>query len=139
MADQDSTTNPPPSLSVFSGNITTEIQIPAPLKFLISNLKNLVPHALTADNYAIWRIQILQQFTANGFADHLNGTDSCPVETSSSAAQRWYLIDNNLLSVLFSTISPSILPYVISSKTANEVWQILGRSRAHGINMLGGG
>ncbi|PKU66248.1 Retrovirus-related Pol polyprotein from transposon TNT 1-94 [Dendrobium catenatum] len=127
--DQDSANSLPPSASTLSGNLLTtgELHIPAPLKFLISNLKNLVPHALTGENYAIWRIQILQQFTANGYSGHLLGTTPCPADDSSQESHRWHLIDNNLISALFSTISPPILPYVISSTTALDVWLVLER------------
>ncbi|KAI0495098.1 hypothetical protein KFK09_025245 [Dendrobium nobile] len=127
MADQESANSRPPTSGTLSGDSTTELHILAPLKFLISNIKNLVPNALTADNYAIWRIQLLQQFTANGYAGHLTGISSCPSDETSSDALKWRLIDNNLLSALFSTISPAILPYVISSTTAQDVWHILER------------
>ncbi|PKU83709.1 Retrovirus-related Pol polyprotein from transposon TNT 1-94 [Dendrobium catenatum] len=127
MADQEATsthTNPsqPPS-----GQQSTDLVIPPQLKFLISNIKNLIPHALTADNYAIWRIQVLQQFTANGYAGHLTGASPSPADATSPEALRWHLEDNNLLSALFSTISPSILPYIITATTAQEVWQVLER------------
>ncbi|KAI0491471.1 hypothetical protein KFK09_025731 [Dendrobium nobile] len=39
----------------------------------------------------------------------------------------WRLIDKNLISALFSTISPAVLPYVITSTTAQEVWAVLER------------
>ncbi|PKU62451.1 Retrovirus-related Pol polyprotein from transposon TNT 1-94 [Dendrobium catenatum] len=125
MADQESTnTTTSPHLS---GQPSTDIIIPPQLKFLISNIKNLIPHALTADNYAIWRIQVLQQFTANSYAGHHTGSSPPPADTASSDFNRWQLEDNNLLSALFSTISPAILPYVISSTSAQDVWQVLER------------
>ncbi|PKU82870.1 Retrovirus-related Pol polyprotein from transposon TNT 1-94 [Dendrobium catenatum] len=127
MADQESTnTHPNPSPSL-SGQQSADLTIPPQLKFLISNIKNLIPHALTADNYAIWRIQVLQQFTANGYAGHLTGASPSPADVTSPEALRWQLEDNNLLSALFSTISSSILPYIITSTTAQEVWQVLER------------
>ncbi|KAI0523320.1 hypothetical protein KFK09_005715 [Dendrobium nobile] len=127
MGDQDSANSHPPSSTTISGNNSnnTEIHIPQQLKFLISNIKNLVPNALTTENYAIWRIQLLQQFTANGYTGHLTGSVSCPSNVSSPEYQRWHLADNNLLSALFSTISPPILPYVISCTTAQDVWLVL--------------
>ncbi|PKU80545.1 putative mitochondrial protein [Dendrobium catenatum] len=67
MGDQDSVTSHPPSSINLSGD--SDITIPPSLKFLISHIKNLLPHPLTVENYAIWRLQILQHFTANGFAD----------------------------------------------------------------------
>ncbi|KAI0522396.1 hypothetical protein KFK09_004775 [Dendrobium nobile] len=119
MTDQGSSarqapTTAPPSISDFT--------VPAPLKFLISNLKNLVPTQLTADNYTIWRLQLFQHFTANGFAGHLTGSSVCPSNPTDPNFSGWNLIDKNLISALLSTISTSISPYVISSSTAHEAW-----------------
>ncbi|PKU87826.1 Retrovirus-related Pol polyprotein from transposon TNT 1-94 [Dendrobium catenatum] len=127
MEDQDSTHSRPPSSTALSDDSSPEIHIPPQLKFLISNIKNLVPNALTTENYAIWQIQLLQKFTANGYAGHLTSTTSCPPDTASQASQRWHLADNNLLSALFSTISPTILPYAISYTSAHDVWLVLER------------
>ncbi|XP_028554101.1 uncharacterized protein LOC110105612 [Dendrobium catenatum] len=104
-----------------------ELVLPASLKFIISNFKNLIPHHLTADNYAIWRIQIYQNLTANGYADFLTGKIVPPTDTHSQDYARWRLIDSNLISALFSTISPALLPYVITSSSAHEVWETLER------------
>ncbi|KAI0522702.1 hypothetical protein KFK09_005087 [Dendrobium nobile] len=127
MGDQESANSHPPSSADISGSSSSKLHIPPQLKFLISNIKNLVLNSLTTENYAIWRIQLLQQFTANGYAGHLTGTTPCPSGTTSPESQGWLLADNNLLSALFSTISPPILPYVISCTTAHEVWLVLER------------
>ncbi|KAI0511160.1 hypothetical protein KFK09_011785 [Dendrobium nobile] len=128
MGDQELTTSLPPS----SPNTTdhssfTDLPIPTSLKFLISNIKNLLPHPLTVENYAIWRLQILQQFTATRFAGHLTGKIAPPATDNIKESERWQLVDNNLISALFATISLPILPYVITSTTAQEVWTILER------------
>lgn len=125
MAGQTSAAFTPPPSSLSSP--LADYTIPAPLKFLISNLKTLVPTQLIADNYAIWRLQLLQHFTANGFAGHLSGATPCPAEPSHPDFASLNLVDKNLISALLSTISPSILPYVISSSTAQEVWTVLER------------
>ncbi|KAI0498192.1 hypothetical protein KFK09_021433 [Dendrobium nobile] len=126
MGDQDSATSLPPSSSTIAGN-STELPIPASLKFLISNVKNLIPHPLTVDNYAIWRIQIIQHFTANGYTGHLTSKTPPPSAEISQEHHRWLLVDSNLISALFPTIYPHILPHVINSSTAHNVWTILER------------
>ncbi|KAI0497455.1 hypothetical protein KFK09_020682 [Dendrobium nobile] len=126
MGDQDSINFIPPSSST-QVDLTTTISIPPPLKFLVSNIKNLVPHSLTTETYPIWRIQLLQQFTANGYAGHLTGTVQTPADVTSADYTRWQVIDNNLLSALFSTISQYILPYIITSTTTHEAWTVLER------------
>ncbi|KAI0494689.1 hypothetical protein KFK09_024832 [Dendrobium nobile] len=129
MGDQESANSLPPftsSSSTFqTGSTSNEISIPAPLKFLVSNIKNLIPHPLTAKNYAIWRMQILQHFQANGYSGHLNGDLPAPVDPSTQEHVRWQFMDNNILPALFSTISPSILPYIIFSTTSHAAWSIL--------------
>ncbi|KAI0488556.1 hypothetical protein KFK09_028392 [Dendrobium nobile] len=126
MGDQNSATSIPPSSSTLAGT-STDLPIPASIKFLISNIKNLIPHPLTVDNYAIWRIQIIQHFTANGYEGHLTGKATPPSTEASQEHHRWHVVDTNLISSLFSTISPHILPYIINSSTAQEVWYVLER------------
>ncbi|KAL0918376.1 hypothetical protein M5K25_010380 [Dendrobium thyrsiflorum] len=125
MADQDSAASHPPNSSLSTS--FSDFTVPAPLKFLISNLKNLVPTQLTVDTDAIWRLQLLQHFTANGFAGHLTGETPCPLDSSHPDFNLRRLVDRNLISALLSTISPPppILPYMLSSPTAHDVWAIL--------------
>ncbi|KAI0499146.1 hypothetical protein KFK09_020047 [Dendrobium nobile] len=124
MGDQESSSSLSPTSATLAGT-PTDLAIPVSLKFIISNLKNIIPHSLTPENYAIWRIQIFQHLSANGYADHLTGKTIPPADTTSQEHDRWHLIDNNLISALFSTISPALLPYVITSTIAQEVWSIL--------------
>ncbi|PKU70985.1 Retrovirus-related Pol polyprotein from transposon TNT 1-94 [Dendrobium catenatum] len=115
------------SSSATNNTTSSHISIPPALKFLLNNIKNLAPHQLTPDNYAIWRTQLLQQFTANGYAGYLTGAVSPPPDEHSTDYARWHLEDSNLLSALYSTISQQILPYILTSSTSHEAWQILER------------
>ncbi|XP_020682915.1 uncharacterized protein LOC110099925 [Dendrobium catenatum] len=123
MAEEDSAGSRRTSSAIL--NRDTELIIPPHLKFLISNIKNLVPTSLTIENYSIWRLQLLQHFSANGYGEHLTGQVSCPPDSEESERNRWTLIDRNIVSALLSTISPAILPYVISLRTAHDVWTTL--------------
>ncbi|KAI0496144.1 hypothetical protein KFK09_022451 [Dendrobium nobile] len=124
MADQESNVSSPPVPSA-SSDSSPDYTVPAPLKFLISNLKTLIPDPLSSKNYHIWHIQILQHFSANGFAGYLTGDVSCPPDSSTIDFFKWSLVDRNLISALFSTISPTILPYILASSTAHDVWKTL--------------
>ncbi|KAI0514004.1 hypothetical protein KFK09_010036 [Dendrobium nobile] len=95
-----------------------------PLKFLMSNLKSIVNVQLTSDNYAIWQLQIFKSFSANGFDGYLTGKTTCPTEQNVDY-RLWKLIDQNLVSALISTISPSVLPYIIHLSTSSEIWTTL--------------
>ncbi|PKU87312.1 Retrovirus-related Pol polyprotein from transposon TNT 1-94 [Dendrobium catenatum] len=125
MAETGSTASQRTSTS--TSDMITELTIPPSLKFLVSNIKNLVPTQLVSENYAIWRLQLYQHFSANGFEDHLTDQSSRPPASAVSELKMWTLVDRNLVSALLSTISPSILPYVISLGTAHDVWLTLER------------
>ncbi|KAI0522820.1 hypothetical protein KFK09_005205 [Dendrobium nobile] len=130
MADQgassqtQSTSSQPPNASSLSATMA-DFTVPPPLKFLMSNLKLLVNNQLTVDNYALWRLQIHQAFTANGFEGYISGQLLCPESVSDQ--KLWKLVDQNLISALFSTISPSVLPYILHLKTSHEIWTTLER------------
>ncbi|PKU59521.1 hypothetical protein MA16_Dca026546 [Dendrobium catenatum] len=99
MAEEDSAVSHRTTQS--STGQEAELVIPPHLKFLISNIKNLVPTQLTTENYAIWRLQLYQHFSANGFETHLTGLSICPPEIDTSAHNRWKLIDRNLTSAIY--------------------------------------
>ncbi|XP_020699740.1 uncharacterized protein LOC110112009 [Dendrobium catenatum] len=126
MGDQEASSSLPPN-STNTTSLPNNLSIPVSLKFLISNIKNLIPHPLSPENYAIWRLQVSQNFSANGYSDHLTGKCLPPADSSSAESARWHLIDSHLISALFSTISPPLLPYVITATTSQEVWTELER------------
>ncbi|KAI0522522.1 hypothetical protein KFK09_004901 [Dendrobium nobile] len=104
----------------------TEFVIPPPLKFLMSNLKSIVNLQLNNENYAIWSLQIYKLFAANGFEGYLTGSLAHPDKLEDHAdSQLWRLIDQNLVSALLSTISPSILPYILHLSSTCKIWVTL--------------
>ncbi|KAL0928192.1 hypothetical protein M5K25_000062 [Dendrobium thyrsiflorum] len=105
--------------------------VPASLKFLISNIKNIVPTQLSSDNYAIWRSRVLKLLRANGFSLFLEATAEPPsrlmqtpdgLTVTNPKYNQWLLIDQNLATTLCSTIAPSILPYVLHLESCSAIW-----------------
>ncbi|PKU87515.1 Retrovirus-related Pol polyprotein from transposon TNT 1-94 [Dendrobium catenatum] len=99
------------------------------LKFLISNLKSLVPHQLSMDNYPIWRNQIVKIFKANDFESFLEPplqtfTDQDPLDPESDV-YKWRLTDRNLAAAISSTISATVIPYVMHLESCHEIWTAL--------------
>ncbi|KAI0492290.1 hypothetical protein KFK09_026560 [Dendrobium nobile] len=109
---------------------TSEAAVPTPgispsLKFVISNLKFLVPHALTPDNFPIWSTQIAKLFKANGFAEFLDPKSTTENVDPNQDARTWKITDQNLATAMCSTISPAVLPYVIHLESTQEIWATL--------------
>lgn len=108
--------------------------IPSQLKFLISNIKNLLPIQLTTDNHITWKAQVLKIFSANRFDGYLNGSLPYPSRhllqidgtlLPNPSYQNWQLIDQNLTATLYSTISPPLLPYILTVTTCHDIWTTL--------------
>ncbi|KAI0496002.1 hypothetical protein KFK09_022309 [Dendrobium nobile] len=109
-------------------NPTENSPISHSLKFVVSNLKTLVPHQLSPDNYPIWHHQILKLLRANDFEQFLappthSGNVSDP--DIDSVIKNWKITDQNLQAAVSSTISPTVLPYIIHLDTTHEIWQSL--------------
>ncbi|PKU76067.1 Retrovirus-related Pol polyprotein from transposon TNT 1-94 [Dendrobium catenatum] len=101
------------------------------LKFVLSNLKNTVQNPLSPDNYPLWSSQILKICRANGLESLLDPLSKPPSQTlqrsdglsaPNPAYAQWVLNDQNLAAALCSTISASILPYVLNLDTTSAIW-----------------
>ncbi|KAI0511944.1 hypothetical protein KFK09_012578 [Dendrobium nobile] len=102
------------------------------LKFLMSHIKGVISLTLTAENFPLWRSQVFKLFKANGFEGFLDGSCTCPsslhpTSANEISAQTWNLLDQNLAAALYSVISPSILPYVLSLDHCAEIWDTINR------------
>ncbi|KAI0515851.1 hypothetical protein KFK09_008519 [Dendrobium nobile] len=112
-------------------SISTAPVLSSSLKFVLSNLKNTVPNQLSPDNYPLWRSQILKICRANGLESFLDSQSPIPVKIvirsdGSSASNplyhQWLLNNQNLAAAMCSTISASILPYVLNLETTAAIW-----------------
>ncbi|XP_020697788.1 uncharacterized protein LOC110110577 [Dendrobium catenatum] len=103
--------------------------IPATLKFVVTNLRTLVHLQLQEDNYSLWRAHIEKIFRANRFEKFLEpslfSSSSDSSSTPNSQSSQWILMDQNLAAALCSTISTSILPYVVNLESTAEIWSTL--------------
>ncbi|KAI0522886.1 hypothetical protein KFK09_005275 [Dendrobium nobile] len=114
-----------------ASSVADESTIPANLKFVVSNLRNLVTSPLAPDNFLIWKSQILKTLRANGFLQFLDPNDPPPpqfLQNSDGSSSinpsytQWVLMDQNLSASICATISSSILPYVISLESTAQIW-----------------
>ncbi|KAI0511276.1 hypothetical protein KFK09_011901 [Dendrobium nobile] len=126
------TTSPPGEQSKISASATPVLS--SSLKFVLSNLKNTVQNPLSPDNYPLWSSQILKICRANGLESLLDPLSPVPNKlhhrTNGSTAPnpeyaQWVLNDQNLAASLYSTISASILPYVLNLESTSAIWTTL--------------
>lgn len=121
------------------------VAIPPTLAFLVSNFTSLVNIKLDSSNYLLWKPQVENVMSANGFLGYLDSSILCPSaqtrnangETSANPEYAsWKLIDSQLLSCLTATLSSTTLPYVLGLHSSNQVWSSLSNrynsiSRTH--------
>lgn len=116
--------------------------IPSTLKFIVSNLKNIVQNQLTPDNYSLWRSQITKIFCANGFEIFIYSIFPTPVclqpqldgsNLPNPWHTQWLLTGQNLDAAFCSTISAFVLPYIINLESTSVIWTTL-ETRFHPSN-----
>ena len=121
------------------------VALPTSLVFLVSNFHSFVPIKLDSNNYILWRNQIRNALTANGYFGYVDGSIKCPSETICDSINQevpnpecalWKLVDANLLTCITATISVTILPHLLDLHTTNSIWQFLEQrysslSRSH--------
>ncbi|KAI0492930.1 hypothetical protein KFK09_027206 [Dendrobium nobile] len=119
-----------------SSEPSKEILIPPQLKFFMANVKSMVTVQLTTENHLIWKSQLLKLFTANNFDGYLTGEIPPPAKyiLNSSGNSKinplystWLLIDQHLASAIYSTVSASLLPYILNIESSYEIWLTIER------------
>ncbi|KAI0496279.1 hypothetical protein KFK09_022593 [Dendrobium nobile] len=127
-------TPPAAALTSEAPTTSTDVVIPPTLKFLLANIKNVINVQLLPENYPTWRFAIHKLFAANNFFGYLDGMILCPPKHLLTATRQltlnpqfstWTLIYQNLSVALFSTISLSILPYILMLETSSSIWKTL--------------
>lgn len=92
-----------------ASSVNTDIQIPSSLKFVMSNMRNMITIQLTNENFHLWKPQVVKIFSANGFLGFIDGSATPPrfldneigIATPNSAYTTWILLDQNLSATLF--------------------------------------
>ena len=93
-----------------------------------------VPIKLTRNNFLLWKMQLLPILNCNDLAYIL--TQDPPISTAATSAdnmtenpvyQAWRKKDQQILSILVSSLSETILPCVVGKTTAKEAWEALNK------------
>uniref|UniRef100_A0A2N9HV06 Reverse transcriptase Ty1/copia-type domain-containing protein n=1 Tax=Fagus sylvatica TaxID=28930 RepID=A0A2N9HV06_FAGSY len=134
----------PPSFS--SQNASMQ----APL-LLLSNMSNLMSVKLDSTNFIVWKHQLSSILKAYSMIDFVDGTVPSSTRFLTNAEgilttavnpdfQLWNTRDQALLTLINSTLSPSVLSMVVGHNSAQEVWKTLEQrftstSRANVLNL----
>ena len=116
---------------------------------LLNNMSNLMSTKLDNSNYMIWKLQISAILDAYLVLDHLDGSTAQPnpflvteasVQSVNPVFIAWKNKDKTLLTLLFSTLSFTILAMVVSKSISQEVWNTLeerftSTARANVLNL----
>ncbi|PKU77483.1 Retrovirus-related Pol polyprotein from transposon TNT 1-94 [Dendrobium catenatum] len=110
------------------------VAIPPQLKFFMANVKTMVTVQLNTDNHLIWKSQLLKLFAANNYEGYLTGATEKPAKQIlgidgsvrvNPLFTTWMLIDQHLASAIYSTVSASLLPYILNLESTHEIWTTL--------------
>ena len=117
-----------PEVTKFEGN--KAIAIPHPTAPHSVGLH--VPIKLTRENFLLWKTQLFLLLNYHDLAHIL--TQDPPISTQiadhggiivNTAYQTWWRQDQQVLSLIVTSLSVSDLPYVVGKLTAKEAWSAL--------------
>ncbi|KAA8531065.1 hypothetical protein F0562_005774 [Nyssa sinensis] len=96
------------------------------------SFSHIVTTKLTTDNYLLWKVQTSAYLRGQDLYGYVDGTQPKPPEFLSGSTDSppkinlayslWKRTDQLVLSVLFSSLSDSILGHVLSCSTAQKLW-----------------
>ncbi|KAL4563133.1 hypothetical protein LXL04_027166 [Taraxacum kok-saghyz] len=95
------------------------------------------PIKLTANNFPVWRKQVLATLTGLGLDSYIDGTTEAPSKVLSTdntkpnpAYRAWFRQDQILLGALLGSCSDTIQPIVSSAETSRQAFKRLTESYA---------
>ncbi|XP_073363658.1 uncharacterized protein [Aegilops tauschii subsp. strangulata] len=138
----------------YDSQLSALVAEPRPFHFA-----HLVTVKLSADNYLLWRAQVLPLMRSHYLEGYVDGTLPCPpamvpvpsaaggsVMVSNPAHRRWIAQDQTILGAIQSSLTPSVAGMVVFAATSRDAWatldssfssQSLARSSAIRNNQLG--
>ncbi|PRQ55599.1 putative lyase [Rosa chinensis] len=115
----------------------------------VQNLGPVIPVRLTETNYLLWKSVFLPVLHKYRLLSIVDGSEPCPPEKVLSSSGdlvpndafiSWFERDQQLLIWINSTLSDSVLPYVIGYTHARDLWlnleaRFAGLSQAHLLHL----
>nr|XP_040249587.1 endochitinase A-like [Aegilops tauschii subsp. strangulata] len=116
--------------------LSAPVAEPGPFHFA-----HLVTVKLSADNYLLWRAQVLPLMRSHYLEGYVDGTLPCPpamvpvpsaaggsVMVSNPAHRRWIAQDQAILGAIQSSLTPSVAGMVVFAATSRDAWATLDSS-----------
>jgi len=111
-----------------------------------------VTEKLTKNNYALWRAQVLTAIRGARLEGYITGKVVTPeaevdekqgdkvVKVINPAYEEWYARDQQVLGLIFMSVSKDVLTRIADATTAAEAWKSIGemhasQSRARSVNV----
>lgn len=110
----------------------------APNTFILSNIHHLVPTKLNGGNYILWKSLFEPILRAHSLLGFIDGTNPCPSKflpqsdgssctTPNTKYLEWIQQDQHLITWINSTLSETVLPYVVGLSTSKSIWDALSK------------
>ena len=75
------------------------------------------------ENYAVWKIKMMDILTDQGYFDHVDGSSTLPNDTAAQIV--WKKKDHQALSSIRLCVGDKMLVYIASAETAKAAWDTL--------------
>ena len=122
-----------------SSSSTSSVSIPPTTSSThsLSPIHHLITIKLTCDNYLLWKAQIVPYLKGQHLFSFIDGSQPSPPQflplTSTTNRQpslnpdflTWQSQDQMILTALISSLSETILAYVVKCSTSRDVWTTL--------------
>ncbi|XP_073368004.1 uncharacterized protein [Aegilops tauschii subsp. strangulata] len=121
---------------MYDSQLSASVAEPGPFHFA-----HLVTVKLSADNYLLWRAQVLPLMRSHYLEGYVDGTLPCPpamvpvpsaaggsVMVSNPAHRRWIAQDQAILGAIQSSQTPSVAGMVVFAATSRDAWATLDSS-----------
>ncbi|KAF5481417.1 hypothetical protein F2P56_002068, partial [Juglans regia] len=109
----------------------TSSALSTPNSSVVSSFSHIVSTKLTTENFPMWKVQISAYLRGHDIFQYVDGSLICPPKVLSNqttvnpAYSAWKRTDQLVLSILFSSLSDSVISHVLTATTSHELWNSL--------------
>jgi hypothetical protein len=94
------------------------------------NATQQITTRLTPTNYPSWHAQFESLLLGYNLYGYIDGTLTCPSSTTLDAAPtaaytHWFQHDKLILNAILTSVSDSVIPFIVASKTSSQAWNKL--------------